>query len=696
MQLLVELKRRNVIRMAGLYLVAAWLLTQVASTVLPMFGAPEWLPRSVVILLALGFIPTLIFAWVFELTPEGLRREGAGRAGNPLAPQTARRLQYSLAAVLAIAIVYYFTIDRFVLRKAARDVPASAAQVASSPAAGSNSSIAVLPFENLSADPDNAYFASGMQEMVLTKLADIASLKVVSRTSTQKYKSHPDDLKTIAQQLGVATVLEGSVQKAGNSVLISVKLIDANTDSHIWAEAYARTLDNVFDIEGDVAQKVAEALEARLSPTEQQTLSKPPTRNAEAYDLYLQGGYFLLQIEGANADPAVAVSKALELYTQATRKDPTFAQAYARMAYARALLYWYQIEVDQADIDEAARLADRALALDPASAEAHVAKGYVVYWGRRDYAKALAEFAEAQRLQPNVPGIVAANAYIFRRQGNWQAALDAFTHAVALDPRNPQWPSDMAFTLASARRYTEASAAADRCLALNAAFWDARSAKALIAVFANGDTAGASAGLARLDEAAGPRGSVTYVRYELAMWSRDFEAALAVLDGAPKRIHTNPGHELIPVDLLRAQALEALGRTQSANAAFESTILTLEREAKEQPADISAHAFLGRAYAGVERKDDAVREAHRAVELLTIEHDAFAGPSYLENLAKVHARLGNAADAAELIRHLLSMPAGLTLSLPLLKIDPAWDPIRKDARFQQLLTESNNATGAKP
>src|SRR5512146_868669 len=237
-----ELKRRNVIRMAGLYLVGSWLIVQVASTVLPAFDVPAWALRALIIVLAIGFVPALIFSWVFELTPAGLKRDAEVNLEASIAPQTARRMDRVIFVVLALALAY-FAIDKFVL--APRREVALAAAGAQSPAkagqAGrASKSIAVLPFENMSPDPDNAYFASGMQEMILTKLANIGELKVISRTSTEKYRSHPDDLKTIARQLGVATVLEGSVQKAGNSVLINVQLIDADSDTHLWAGASRR------------------------------------------------------------------------------------------------------------------------------------------------------------------------------------------------------------------------------------------------------------------------------------------------------------------------------------------------------------------------------------------------------------------------------------------------------------------------
>jgi TolB-like protein len=277
-----ELKRRNVIRAAGLYLVGAWLLVQVTGTILPMFGAPEWLPRSIVILLAIGFIPALIFSWVFELTPQGLRRDDEVSPAQSIAPQTARRMDRIIIVVLALGLAY-FAFDKFALaprRAAAPDGPPSTASV---------KSIAVLPFDNLSDDKSNAYFVEGIQDEILTRLSKIAALKVISRTSTRKYKSAPDNLREVGNQLGVADLLEGSVQKVANAVHINVQLIRAATDEHLWAESYNRKLDDVFGVEGEVASAIAVQLEAKLTGAEQRAVTAKPTQNAAAYDAYLRG-----------------------------------------------------------------------------------------------------------------------------------------------------------------------------------------------------------------------------------------------------------------------------------------------------------------------------------------------------------------------------------------------------------------------
>src|SRR5437763_361827 len=318
-----ELKRRNVIRFAGLYLVGAWLLTQVASTVLPMFGAPDWLPRSIVILLVIAFGPALIFSWVFELTPQGLKRDEDVRPEESIAPQTARRMDRIIIVVLLLALGY-FAFDKFVLtarRETAQLHPTVATN--GSAATPNSKSIAVLPFENLREDRANAYFAEGIQEEILTRLAKIADLKVISRTSTQQYKSKPGNLSEIAKQLGVANILEDSVQKAADQVRVNVQLINAQTDSHLWADTYDRKLTDIFGVESEIAKGIAESLRAKLTGREEQALAVKPTNNPEAYDAYLRG----LAFEARTIRQPDLRREAVGFYEQAVQLDPNFALA---------------------------------------------------------------------------------------------------------------------------------------------------------------------------------------------------------------------------------------------------------------------------------------------------------------------------------------------------------------------------------
>src|SRR5882762_4609223 len=291
-----ELKRRNVIGMTGLYLVGAWLVVQVAGTVLPMFGAPEWLPRTIVVLLAIGFVPAVIFSWVFELTPQGLKREDDVAPEQSITPQTGRRMDRMIIVVLVLALGY-FAFDKFALTPRREAALVSSAVPNESKSVVPEKSIAVLPFENLSRDPDNAFFTDGVQDEILTDLAKIADLKVISRTSVLQYKSGvARNLREIAQQLGVANVVEGSVQRAGGKVRVNAQLIDARTDVHQWAQSFDRDIADVFAIQSEIAKAIADQLQAKLSPSEKTAIERPPTSDVTAFDLYSRAKTLLLSL----------------------------------------------------------------------------------------------------------------------------------------------------------------------------------------------------------------------------------------------------------------------------------------------------------------------------------------------------------------------------------------------------------------
>ena len=333
-----ELKRRNVLRMAGLYLVGAWLVVQVAGTVLPMFGAPEWLPRTVVVLLAIGFVPAVIFSWVFELTPQGLKRDEDVAPEQSITPQTGRRMDRMIIVVLVLALGY-FAFDKFVLTPRREAALVASAVPNESKSVINAKSIAVLPFENLSEEKANAFFTDGVQDEILTDLAKIADLKVISRTSVMQYKSGaPRNLREIGQQLGVAHVVEGSVQRAANKVRVNAQLIDARNDAHLWAQTYDRDLADVFAIQSEIAKAIADQLQAKLSPNEKKAIEQPPTTDLAAFDLYSRAKSLLLTA-GFSATSEPDLRKAIELLDEAVKRDPSFFDAYCQLAYAHEYLY---------------------------------------------------------------------------------------------------------------------------------------------------------------------------------------------------------------------------------------------------------------------------------------------------------------------------------------------------------------------
>ncbi len=431
-----ELKRRNVIRVAGLYLVGAWLLIQVASTMLPAFEVPSWALRGLIITLALGFAPALIFSWVFELTPQGLKRDAEVTPERSIAPQTGRRMDRMIIVVLVLALGY-FAFDKFALMPRREAALAASAVPNESKSVINAKSIAVLPFENLSSDKENAYFTDGVQDEILTDLSKIADLKVISHTSVMQYKTGtPRNLREIGQQLGVAHVVEGSVQRAANKVRVNAQLIDARTDAHLWAQTYDRDLADVFAIQSEIATAIADQLQAKLSPNEKKAIEQPPTTDLAAFDLYSRAKSLLLTA-GASATINPDLRKAIELLDEAVKRDPSFFDAYCQLAYAHEYIYAVSgIDHTPARLALAESAMQAATRLRPDAAETYLARAQYLYYGLRDYAGALAELEIARRELPNDPRLFELTGYILRRRGQQEEGLQNLERAVELDPRN--------------------------------------------------------------------------------------------------------------------------------------------------------------------------------------------------------------------------------------------------------------------
>src|SRR3954454_21162914 len=448
--------------MAGLYLVGAWLLIQVASTMLPAFDGPLWALRGLIIVLALGFVPMLIFSWVFELTPQGLKRDEDVRPEESIAPQTARRMNHTIIAVLVLALGY-FAIDKFVLTpQRQQQSGASSDQLRTAAAipdkqglAGARpsiqeKSIAVLPFDNLSRDPDNAYFCEGVQDEILTRLAKVADLKVISRTSTQRFKSAPSDLREIAKQLGVMHIVEGSVQKANDQVRVNVQLINAMNDAHLWAETYDRKLIDIFSVESEIAKTIADTLQAKLTGSEKKMMAAQPTNNTEAYELYHKGKSLWEKRSGDN------IPKAIAYYEQAIARDPNYALAYAGLAKAYILLPFYTGADRLIASSKAKEAALKALRLDSNLAEAHGALGKVLF-SEIDLAGAMREYKRAIELNPND-----ATAHhwfgndTLAALGRFEEAISEGKRAIELDPLSTVINVDLGVTFYYAHRYDEA------------------------------------------------------------------------------------------------------------------------------------------------------------------------------------------------------------------------------------------------
>ena len=551
-------------------------------------------------------------------------------------------------------------------------------------------SIAVLPFENLSEDKANAYFADGIQDEILTRLSNIADLKVISRTSTRQYQSKPANLREIARQLGVANILEGSVQKVADQVRVNVQLIKAGDDSHVWADTFDRKLTDIFAVESEVAQNIAASLQAQLSGRERQALESKPTGDSEAYDLFLRGEYEFRQAESSPA--AEVYDRAESFYRQALARDPNFAEAAAALARSRLLRRWFVSPWAPAELEELKSLIDRALALAPNSPEAHLALGLFFYFAHRQYEMALAEFNRALELQPNNASVRLYCARVYRRRGEWERSLAYFRRAQELDPRDALICADLGSTYQDLRQWKDAERAALRALAIDPQGAWAPLSLLFTRLSATGDVESAQRALNSFPESIksvtrttggdGEAADLIGFWAYLDMMQRRFTDAFQAFE---KNVYDDDSAHLR--QLAGRVTLRVLaGQTEAAKSAGKEALPSFEAALKERPDDTFAMTGLSWTYLALGRNADALRLSKEAADTISIEKDAVTGPSFQMGLAQIEARAGAPEEAVKRLRRLLSIPAGRVASIALLKIDPVWDPIRTRPDFQQLLS----------
>ena len=596
--------------------------------------------------------------------------------GNPRLPQKFQALRKHRSrvrwAAVAIAVLVLGAIGiafLFVLRRPI----GSALSVA-------EKSVAVLPFENLSEDKANAYFADGIQDEILTKLASIADLKVISRTSTAKYKSKPEDLKTVSQQLGVANVVEGTVQRVADKVRINVQLIDARADSHLWAKSFDRDVKDVFAVESEVSQEIADALQAKLSPNESNALATAPTKDPEAYDLFLKGEYE--EREAENSLKAEPFDRAAIFYQQALDRDPNFALAAARLAESRILRHWFVTRHAENDpaLVEIRSLVDRALTLAPNLAEAHIALGSFYYYVKHQYEDALKEFGRALEVQPNNIRALELSAYVYRRQGRWKLSLDQLAKCEERDPRDASLAANIASSYAALRMWPEAKRASSHSLVVDP--HNLIGIRVLILSCLNGQ--GDFNEVKRL-LFAGQR-ATNFITLDISateayvhVLDRDFAAARKTCETEA----TNPDENLSRLMALVVIHLLA-NDPASATAEIEKARGFVEARLRERPNETSL-IQLSWINLALRNNAEALRLATQAAQAAPVEKDALLGAAILTGLAEIQARAGEPAAAVNTLQRLLAMPGGFCVSIAQLKIDPIWDPIRNDPGFQQLL-----------
>ena len=653
-----EVQRRKVYRVAAAYVIAAGFIIQIGSAIFPAWELPIWTFRLVVVLLLIGFPIALILAWAYDITPQGIRATPVTSA-----PGTHRRR--NLIMLIATGVVVSAAAGFFLLPRA------SARKV--------DKSIAVLPFENLSDDKDNAYFADGMQDDILTNLSKISDLKVISRTSVMSYRgAGARNAREIGKALGVSTLLEGSVRRIGNRVRINVQLIDATTDEHIWAEDYDRDLTDVFAIQSDLAEKITSALQAKLSPSEKARLDRRPTQNQEAYLLFIQGHDYINR-----PDMFRDISlKAEQLFEQATKLDPNFAAAFAELSMVESWAY-HSFDPSPARREKARTAANEALRFQPDLPEAHLALGFSYYYGDRDYERALAEFGIAKRDLPNDAKVYMAIGAIQRRQGKWAESTANMEKAAVLDPKDNSVLVNLAFNYMATRNFEAADKTCDRGIEAAPQTFTLRAFKGWLAIMWKGDFIVAEKELALVPPGIDPDGLVTLTRVSFLILQRKFPEALQLVQQFPRETLTGRTTAPCPKAFLEGTLFWCEGDNVKAQAAFERARIVAERLVRESPEDAARHAMLGQILAGLGQKDAALAEGKRAVELLPESQDAFDGPEVTAALAQIYAWTGERDQAFGLLDHSLAVPNGLTV--PMLKLDPVWDPLRSDPRFQALI-----------
>jgi TolB-like protein/class 3 adenylate cyclase/Flp pilus assembly protein TadD len=613
--------------------------------------------------------------------------------GNSALPAKLRRARATFrvksAIVAALLLMTVLSVAFWTLRR-------SQEKFMNAVAAIPYKSIAVLPLENLSRGPDNAYFSDGIQGEILTKLAGIGDLKVISRTSTAKYKSKPEDLKTVARELGVATVLEGSVQRAGEKVRVNVQLLDARADTHLWAKSYDRDLKDIFAVQSNVAQEIADALQAKLSPSQSIALAATPTHDTEAYDLFLKGEYEERQAESNYKGETY--DRAATFYRQALARDPNFVLAYARLAYSRLNRHWFVKRLTSGQLDEVKSDIERALAIAPDSPDAHLALGLFHYWGRHDFDSALREFGRAIELQPSNAVSREYRAAIYRRRGEWRRSLAEYERALELDPRDV-WKSDqIGASYLSLRRWREAEYWLKHALALDPRHVGAAHRLNLTYIGSTGDIQRAKRAWEGVPI---EKGNTTVGAFEIVIAEmidervyldvieRHFPEALRKWDVLAD--NTPEGRLLrlkarIGIQVLAGQKAAAKSEAEQACALLEAR---LAERAPEDRTSLSESAWV---YACLGRNADALRLAREAAESMPIEKDALLGVDFLVGLAQIEAHSGQSEEAIKTLRQLLTIPAGEYISVARLKIDPVWDPLRNDPDFQKLLSEPEPVT----
>jgi TolB-like protein/Tfp pilus assembly protein PilF len=685
-----ELRRRNVFKVGIAYAVTTWILLQLTDVISGIMVLPEWAPKLVLLLLIIGFVPALILAWAFELTPDGIMLEKDVIRKKSITPKTGRTLDYIIIVSLGLSLGYFIWESRFEQKTADHEAGVAAAAVAEkvepaidpppppaylADAVVDKNSIAVLPFANRSADAEDIYFTDGIHDDLLTQLSRIDAFSVISRTSVMEYRDTTKNLRQIARELSVANVMEGSVQRAGERVRVNVQLIDANTDEHLWAEIYDRelTTNNLFDIQSDIAQAIATALKATLTESELASVANVPTENVEAYDLYLQARRF------AQNESRSGYQTSIELLKESLALDSEFKYAWIDLAEAHMTNYWVY-GGDLANRELALDSIEKARSLDADFAELYMAEGFYWYWGHLDYERALYKLDKAIEMMPGNSEAYMWRGYVSRRAGLWEQARESMRQALRLNPRVHFFWHEYATTNLYLHKYDEAENAANQARTLKPdSFWGKLSV-ARVAVQKNGDIQTAMQSLVGALHSDDYDVVEFYIRTQLL--AQQFDKALETARTLSDILEVQRGWIILREDWA-AQVLHFMGKREAARQAANAALFRLQgmRAAFGEDYRIDLAEARVRALQGAspEEVQELVQKS-----MSSMPTDELAAIRFRREYANIFAIAGMAPETISLLETNLSPPSGTSVFM--IDLNPVFDDIRDDPDFISMMT----------
>ena len=656
-----ELKRRKVFRVAATYAVVAWILMQIGEVTFPALNIPEWVMSTLVVVLLAGFPIAVIFAWIFDKTPQGFIKtdvsdtENIGGMNVKVDNRPFYLQKRNIILVLGILIgvlIGTYSGDSF---KGSID----------------NKSIAVLPFDNYSTAAEDQYFSDGMTEVIIANLAKVKDLKVISRTSVMEYKNTTKKLKEIAKELGVAHILEGSIQRANGRVRVVGQLIDANTDEHLWAETYDKKESDIFELQSEVAIEIANALKTELTDEVKARISEKLTESTIAYEYYLKGNMY--ESAGHSKENLFA---AISEYERAVAIDPDFAEAHAQIGKMHAHVKWYRYDLSDTRLEMSKQSIDRSMNLKPNNAIVRIARGTYYYHGFRDYGKALADYIKARELAPGNISAIYRIGLIYRRLGDYDKAIEQMEQAIGLDPRSALMLQNLAGSYVAIRQYDQVESIVKKTDDLGSIMtkinYGIRSE-----YLASGDALRAKNTLYQIDNENSERRKL-YYNFIL----KDYDEINRILDITTKEFFTNV-QLYIPKSYYSGMASSGLGRKSDSQKYFNETISHLKNKINDYPDDPRFYSTLGLTYARLGENKDAIDAGLKAVGILPISNDAMFGTIYEKVLAEIYSIIGENNKALEKIEYLGVIPNGFHYGD--LFSNPNFDSIRNEPRFQRVL-----------